>query len=351
MNFINSMLKAEDFAKEYQDKYPDHYRFRGERFMNANGDIAQTSLGFQYAIDTLTYIRKQTVDQKFYEIDFAEIIPTAVGEATFYQNITTNLVMNAFGDFDNGDLNEGSANTRLSGVDVGVSSFTQVIKNWAIATSYTLIEVQQALASGNWDVVEKRQKARKKMWDLGLQKIAFLGHAKDTRIMGIYNQSTVNSNTAVITKAIGGMTYSEFSAFVAAFYQAYRANSNYTSRPTHWLMPESTFNGLMVPVSSQYPSGGSMIEWLEKALAVLNGKPIKIIPLIYGQAAFNGTLTSNERHVLFNSNEDSILLDIPCDLTVTNPNSVNNFQFEDAGYGQYSGVQVYRPLEILYFDW
>lgn len=44
-------------------------------------------------------------------------------------------------------------------------------------------------------------------------------------------------------------------------------------------------------------------------------------------------------------------MDIPVDLTITQPNTVNNFQFQDAGYGQYTGVGVMRPLEVLYFDY
>jgi hypothetical protein len=43
-------------------------------------------------------------------------------------------------------------------------------------------------------------------------------------------------------------------------------------------------------------------------------------------------------------------MDIPVDITVTQPNTLNNFQFQDAAYGQYTGVAAYKPLEVLYFD-
>jgi hypothetical protein len=42
-------------------------------------------------------------------------------------------------------------------------------------------------------------------------------------------------------------------------------------------------------------------------------------------------------------------MDIPVDFTTTQPNSINNFSFEDVAYGQYTGVGFYRALETLLF--
>ena len=38
------------------------------------------------------------------------------------------------------------------------------------------------------------------------------------------------------------------------------------------------------------------------------------------------------------------------DYTNTLANSLDNFNFQNVGYGQFSGVQAYRPLELLYFQ-
>jgi len=44
-------------------------------------------------------------------------------------------------------------------------------------------------------------------------------------------------------------------------------------------------------------------------------------------------------------------MDIPVPYTTTQPNSLNNFSFADVGYGQYTGTNVYRNLEVLRFQY
>ena len=49
--------------------------------------------------------------------------------------------------------------------------------------------------------------------------------------------------------------------------------------------------------------------------------------------------------------QDSVRIDVPVDYTATLANSINTFQFNNVGYGQYTGAKAYRPREMLYFDW
>ena len=44
-------------------------------------------------------------------------------------------------------------------------------------------------------------------------------------------------------------------------------------------------------------------------------------------------------------------MDIPLDYTNTLANSIDNFAFQNAGYGQLTGCLSYRPLEMLYFQY
>lgn len=351
MLLINSKLPLADFKKEYDGKY-DHDGMRSVRLMNANGDINQSSLGYQYVIDTLTYIRKKVVEQKFYEVEFGAMVPVSVSEAAFYQNVTTNLVMNAFGDFTQGDIDEGKYNARLATADVGVTPVTQVIKNWAVATGYNVIEIQQALLSGNWDIVESRQKSRKTMWDLGLQRIAFLGHPTDSRVLGLLNQSTVNINTSVIDSAISAMDATAFATFVRTLLAAYLSNNNNTAMPDSFLIPLSDYVGLADPVSPTFPVV-SKLEYLKKAFSEIVKGGVEIMPLAYCEAAYNSGVTNLDgvdRYALYRNKEDSMLMQIPVNLTMTNAGTYNNFQFQDAAYAQYGGVQMFRVLETLYFD-
>ena len=44
-------------------------------------------------------------------------------------------------------------------------------------------------------------------------------------------------------------------------------------------------------------------------------------------------------------------VNIPVDYTSTLANSINGFNWQNAAYGQFTGVKVYRPKEVLYFDY
>lgn len=324
---------------------------RGLSLRNATGDIDQSTLGFQIAIDTLTYIKKQVTEQKFYEISPVDYVPIAVGEGAFQQNILTNLVINAAGDFEAGNINQGTANDRLAAADVGIASKTIKVINWAKATGYTVFEIEQALQANNWDVIEAKHKARKKNWDLGIQKIAFVGSATDPGVLGLLTQTSANINTTTITGLINTFSATQFAALVQNLVAAYQSNCAYTAYPTHFVIPQDDWLGLATPVSSSFPFN-SMLEYLKKAFDEIVPGGIKIIPNVYGigSSVYGGGSIGHHRYAMYRYDPESIRMDIPVDFTVTQPNTYNNFQFQDAAYAQYTGVLAYRQLELLYFD-
>jgi hypothetical protein len=73
----------------------------------------------------------------------------------------------------------------------------------------------------------------------------------------------------------------------------------------------------------------------------------------YANKSRNASITglNKNRYTLLNFNEQSIRMDIPVQYTSTLMNTINGFNFQNVGYGQFTGVQTYRPLETLYFDW
>lgn len=323
---------------------------------NATGDIDTTTLGYQIAIDTLTFIKKQITEQKFYEVAPADYVPIAVGDGAFSQSILTNLTVSTAADFESGVINQGSANDRLDSADAAISSKTVQVINWAKAVGYSVFEIEQALQSGNWDIIESKHRARKKNWDLGIQKIAFLGAiSNQTNVPGLLTQSAsnVNSDTTTITTLISGMDASGFATFIKNVVAAYQSNCSYTAFPTHFVIPQDDWLGLSSPVSATYPFN-SKLEYLKKAFAEIVPGGVKILPAVYGIPAYNASVLGGgnglHRYAMYRYDPETIRMDIPVDYTVTQPNTINNFQFQDAGYGQFTGVGVYRPLEVLYFD-
>lgn len=322
---------------------------------NATGDIDQSTLGYQIALDTLTFIKKQITEQKFYEIAPADYIPIAVGDGSFSQAILTNLTVSTARDFESGLINQGSANDRLDSADAAVTSKTVIVKNWAKAVGYSIFEIEQALQANNWDIIESKHTARKKNWDLGIQAVAFLGLKGDNaRVPGLLTQTSanVNSDTTTITELISGMTSAEFATFVKNVVAAYQANCNYTAMPTHFVIPQDDWLGLAAPVSDTYPFN-SKLEYLRKAFAEIVPGGVKMLPVVYSMPSYNQSRLGGSglhRYCMYRYDPETLRMDIPVDYTVTQPNTLNNFQFQDAGYGQFTGVGVYRPLEMLYFD-
>ena len=325
----------------------------GLTIRNATGDIDQSTLGYQIAIDTLTFIKKQITEQKFYEVAPADYVPISVGDGAFSQNILTNLTVSTSQDFEAGIINQGSANDKLDPADAAIASKTIKVSNWAKSVGYSIFEIEQALASSNWDIIEQKHRSRKKNWDLGIQQVAFLGVLSDqTNFPGLLTSTAVNSDTTTLTSKISDLSASGFANFIKNIVAAYQSNCLYTVMPTHFVIPQDDWLGLSTPVSAQYPFN-SKLEYLRKAFAEIVPGGVKILPLVYGVPTYNASRLGGSglhRYAMYRYDPTSIRMDIPVDYTVTQPNSLNNFQFQDAGYGQFTGVGIYRNLEVLYFD-
>ena len=347
---------VQDYVKQSAARH-NARSLSGLTVRNATGDIDQTTLGYQIAIDTLTFIKKQITEQKFYEVAPADYVPISVGDGAFSDQILTNLTVSTARDFESGIIQQGSGNDRLESADSAIASKIVYVMNWAKAVGYSVFEIEQALQSNNWDIIESKHRSRKKNWDLGIQKLAFLGLISDnTNFPGLLTQSSslVNSDLTTITTSISNMTPAQFASFVAAVVASYQSNCAYTAMPTHFVIPQDDWLGLATPVSSSYPFN-SKLEYLKKAFAEIVPGGIKILPSVYSMPAYNLSVvnagTGLHRYAMYRYDAESIRMDIPVDYTVTQPNTLNNFQFQDAGYGQATGVGVYRGLELLYFDY
>jgi hypothetical protein len=95
-----------------------------------------------------------------------------------------------------------------------------------------------------------------------------------------------------------------------------------------------------------------MITYLLNAFKEVTRNPnFKILPCAYADQANNSTVSGLNTNIytLMRYDEDSVRMDVPVPYTNTLQNTINGFQFQNVGYGQYTGVLAYRPLEMLYF--
>lgn len=311
------------------------------------------ALGYEIPITTLTTIMKKITEQKFFEIAPAEYLPVRVGEGAWSSNLVTYRSFAMSDGFETGVINTGGNNARLAAADAGVDSVTVQVINWAKSIGWSIFDLELAAKSGNWDLVSSKEKSRKKDWDLGIQKVAFLGLAGNNSsggsCLGLLNQSGITNNTTFISKPISSMNVTELKTFVTGLVEKYRSNCLRTAWPTHFIIPESDYNGMAGQASADFPVK-SVLQLLEEALQLITrNKGFKILPLAYGDSAYSSL--GVQRYVLLNYDDEAIRMDIPVDYTNTLANSIDNFSFQNVGFGQFSGVQAYRPLEMMYFSY
>ena len=323
-----------------------------------NGAVDSATLGYQYTIQTTTLIRAETVDQKFYEIPFADYIPVIPGEAAWMETIKTNLVYKIGGNFEQGIVSTGSNQQNFASVNVGLTPVTQTVALWAKSYNYSVFEVNKALALNNWDVVTGKLEALKMEWDLGLQQLSFLGLLSDTtNFPGLLSQTSVNVNLSVITKNIStfGSSGADWQTFVSTIMAAYFLNSNNTVMPDHFEIPMDDYLGLAAFVNPAFPLAGSMfVDLLEAAFKKITGNPNFVVyGCLYGKMTVNAgfwTTNGTQRYVLYRKDPKSIRMDLPMDFVLAAPVPIGPVTFEGLGYGQFTGVVAFRPAEIIYFD-
>lgn len=311
------------------------------------------NLGFEIPITTLTAIQKRIVEQKFFTVRPSLYVPVAVGNGAFSSNLLTYLDYQLAGDFETGVINTGANSNRLAEADAGVDSITIPVINWAKGISYDLIQLQMAAKAGNWDLVSSKERSRKKNWDLGIQKVAFVGLPGTDAVRGLFNQANVNANTMLITGYIKDMSPTDFQTFLAGLLGDYQSNNAFTAMPSHFVIPQIDFNGLITSVDETFPLK-SRLERIRESMKEATGNPnFQVLGNAYADQVNNAAYVglNKNMYALYNYDEDSLRMDIPVEYVTTVQNTVNGFNFQNAGYGQFTGAKAYRPLEMLYFTW
>lgn len=308
----------------------------------------KNALGFEVPITTLTTIVKKVSEQKFFEVMPADYIPVKVGNGAFSSNLLTYREYEIGGSFADGVINLAKNKGRLASMDAGIDSVSIKIRNWVKSIDWTIFEVNEAAKSGNWDLITAKEKSRLKNWQLGIQEVAFLGLDGDAACVGLLGLIGITTNTDIIQVPISSMSGTDLKQFCETVLNAYRQNCSRTAWPTHFIIPESDYLGLAGMASADFPIRSTLSVLEEVFQTMTKNKNFKILPLTYCDVAYHPGATQ-QQYVLLNYDEESINMNIPVDYTSTLAGTINNFQYQNTGYGQFTGVQAIRPSEILYF--
>jgi Uncharacterized protein conserved in bacteria (DUF2184) len=321
--------------------------------------MIKNSLGAEINITTLTTIVRAVSQQKFYDVPFAQYVPVNVGEGAYSTQLTTWRSFVLGDSFETGIIDTGSNNTRLAQGDAGVDAQNLKVLNWAKEIAWNVIELQYAQKTGSWDLITAKEVSRKTNWDLGIQRIAFLGangeNGASGNCQGLLNQSSTVYDTTLLGagNTITGLatTPQNLSNFITNLLTRYRNQNNGSAWGTHLIVPESDFLGFGTATSAQFPLK-PIIEYMLESFKLMTGNPnFKILPLRYAMAANNtiGGASGTNVYTMLNYDEKSIRMNLPVDYTPTMAQSLNGFQYQNVGFGQFTGVQVLRPQELFQF--
>lgn len=319
----------------------------GLKASNALFDVP--SAGVIKTVDTLTTIVSDVVRAKYYTTPFplTDYVKMDVGRGAYGTNIFQYAVAYTGSTFEQGIINPASTGIHNDATsDIRVDGIS--IKNnfWRNDYSVSNEELRMAAAGRvSFDVIEEKERARKKMWDLGIQKSHFLGTA-DTE--GLLNLTGVTVNTQLLPAAPAELTVEQIKNFagnaIATYYN--RTNGNYF--PNRWLMPSNSYMQLGVPYGDTFGMP-TLLEVFENAFKQA-GAPadFKIVHTIYANNA--NQAGNGGRHVFYNNDEENIVRYIPKAYTPHPLFPQGSLDMISQAEGQFTGVQAKKPETVLYVD-
>ena len=327
----------------------------GEQAIRSHQNLQKqiTNAGFEVDITTLTAISQEVIQQSYYEVPVADYLPVIIGQNPFAQQILTYKVGTVAGDFEAKTFEGGSGSARQAVTDTDIDSVAMKVRGYRDSISWNLFELQTAMLAGNWDLVAQKEVSRKTVWDLGIQRNAFLGMKADsTGYRGLLTQADVNSNTATITKYISLMTTTELNAFVATVIGNYQTNCEFTAYPDTFVMPVLDYNGMASQASADFPMKNKLDLLTDAFKAITMNPNFKILPSAYADKVNNADVAglNKNRYTLYKNRSQTLRMEIPLDYTTTLSNTINGFEWQNVAYGQYTGVIFTKPKEALYFD-
>ena len=316
----------------------------GLRSLNVNN-----SLGFEQTVTTLTHILAKVQEQKYYTLlgqSLTDFVPVEIGTGSYSGQIFQYRIGKIGDPFESGVVSPGNGVNKDANVDIEIDGAN--IKNnfWRFDYTVTkeLIEMAKVNAE-NFSIIEQKESARLKTYQLGIQDVAFVGLKNDTAVKGLLNQSDVTVNTELLSANIKDMTLAQIHNFIKGLVNAFLANNNYTVYPNRLLLPTVDYNILGTQFSPEFPVK-TVKEVMEDAFKGITGNDFKIVHAKYCDNAG----TTGARYVLYNCDPDTLTMYLPRPYTPHPLFPAGALDLVSQAEAQFTGVWVKRPKEVLYLD-
>lgn len=328
-----------------QEQYANVMRQRVQ-----NSGIGATA-GFEQTIQTTTQIVAGVVNTLYYELmgqKLSDFVKIEVGTGAYSGNFAQYASTYVGSSFESGIINP-----TASGINADANSNIKIgmlnIPNNFWRMKYSIGQELVGMAARNaetFSIIEENEKARKKTWDLGLQKATFLGGSAIDGY-GLLKQPSVTVDTTLMTAELDAMSDAQFQTFLATAPGVYAANSNGTMMFNRMLIPQKAFLALQQPFG-QY--GETRKTVLERAFQGIVGDDFKIVHATYCTGATAGGNASKGRYVFYNTNEDNLTMYLPKPYTPHPLFPQGALDMISDAEGQFSTPYLKRVDSMLYAD-
>ena len=189
-------------------------------------------------------------------------------------------------------------------------------------------------------MLEEKERARKKKFDLGLQDAWFLG-LDDGKSYGLLNQPNAVVNTSFLPDKIKNMTDEQFATFASNIRGLYNAQTNGTANFDRLLIAQDDYFSL----DKVYGSFGmTRRQILEDIVRANNGK---IVYTLYNETAGTGGVA---RYALYKYDADYIEGFLPLEYTPSPLYPQSAFDLISNSMAQFVTPQLKRTNTLLYLD-
>lgn len=335
---MNKIFNADDYARK--------------SFTAVNALFDAPTAGVVQTVDTITEIVQGVVEAKYYELggqtlsDFINI--DASGRGAYSGEIFQFTSAYVGAPFKSCIINPASTGIHQDATaDIAVDGIRT--RNNFYRQKYSITQEGLKMAARNlvqFDLIEQKEKARKKTWDLGMQDTLFVGLG-DGRTYGLLNQPDAAINTSLFPVAPQNMTVEQIKAFAGSAISTYFNNTNGTYMPNRWCMPTEDYMALGIPYGDTFGMP-TLLEVFTNAFKQA-GAPadFKIVHSLYNN---NAGVDNKGRHAFYNTDTDNIIMHTPKVYTPYPLYAQGALDMISDAEGQFTGVWLKKPATLLYAD-
>lgn len=248
-----------------------------------------------------------------------------------------------------GDLDSGLISMNTSVFDqVGVTfNHSKVpLVTWMKLVEWHEFELKKAAALGVAVNTEKLYALNQNAHQT-LQKVAFLGHARDTRLKGLLNSDQIEVYQPKTQGEVGDMDYATAVKFFEEIFLRSVEKTHRIAIPDTFAIDSS--DKAHLALLERPNSDKSALEWLEEKLKGAAGKAVKIEAL----PSNFGTLVTTGKHraLVYTNDQNYVEMNIPKSPTVLGAGKKDLVTYQSGLSMVFGGVNFKEPQAAVYVDY